>query len=210
MLLGTLAAIWRYPVKSLRGESLEAAEIGEGGIAGDRAQRLVVESGHTRVGREYRGMENDRLHLVSDVDEALALARRCGVELRREKGEHFVYDGAISLILDCWLNEVSGHVGYAVEPERFRPNFFVLSADGVAVRELDLSDTELEIGDVLLRVRKPISRCVTVTYHPRGNAPDPRILRYVAQNRDARMGVYCDVLRAGTARSGDSVRLLER
>lgn len=39
--LGTVAAIYRYPVKSMLGEELGAAEIGEDGLIGDRAYALV-------------------------------------------------------------------------------------------------------------------------------------------------------------------------
>jgi MOSC domain-containing protein len=38
--LGVVSAIWRYPVKSLRGEPLEAAEVTERGLAGDREWAL--------------------------------------------------------------------------------------------------------------------------------------------------------------------------
>jgi uncharacterized protein YcbX len=210
MHLGTLSAIRRYPVKSLRGEVLERAEIWSGGVRGDRTQRLLVESGHARVGREYRGIEHDRLHLVDSVEAASTLASERGVTLRAERGENFYYSGAISLIVDRWLDDLSAHVGYAVEPERFRPNFVVSASDAFHGVEADLCGATLEIGDVTLRVSKPISRCVIITYHPAGEPADSRILRYVAQERDAKMGVYCDVVRTGTARSGDSVRLLAR
>ena len=35
--VGTIRALWRFPVKSMLGEELDAAELGEGGIEGDRA-----------------------------------------------------------------------------------------------------------------------------------------------------------------------------
>lgn len=38
--IGFVAALWRYPVKSLRGESLGEAVIASNGIAGDRAWAL--------------------------------------------------------------------------------------------------------------------------------------------------------------------------
>ena len=38
--LGTVAALWRYPVKSLRGEALERVAIGPSGVPGDRAFAL--------------------------------------------------------------------------------------------------------------------------------------------------------------------------
>jgi uncharacterized protein YcbX len=39
--VGAVAAIWRFPVKSLRGEQLEAADLTERGLVGDRAYALV-------------------------------------------------------------------------------------------------------------------------------------------------------------------------
>ncbi|MGO9874012.1 MAG: MOSC domain-containing protein [Acidimicrobiia bacterium] len=43
----TVAAIWRYPVKSMLGEELDVSAIGERGLAGDRAYALVdVETGN--------------------------------------------------------------------------------------------------------------------------------------------------------------------
>jgi len=35
--VGTIRALWRFPVKSMRGEEVDAAELSEGGIVGDRA-----------------------------------------------------------------------------------------------------------------------------------------------------------------------------
>lgn len=39
--LGSVVALWRYPVKSMLGEELNAAELTERGLAGDRAYALV-------------------------------------------------------------------------------------------------------------------------------------------------------------------------
>jgi uncharacterized protein YcbX len=41
MATGTVAALWRYPVKSMLGEELDASAVGERGLAGDRAYALV-------------------------------------------------------------------------------------------------------------------------------------------------------------------------
>ena len=35
--VGTIRALWRFPVKSMLGEQVDAAELSEGGVAGDRA-----------------------------------------------------------------------------------------------------------------------------------------------------------------------------
>ncbi len=39
--LGTVGSLWRYPVKSMMGEELNAAEVTERGLKGDRAYALV-------------------------------------------------------------------------------------------------------------------------------------------------------------------------
>src|SRR5574341_133664 len=39
--VGSVASLWRYPVKSMMGEEVQEAEISERGIAGDRAYALV-------------------------------------------------------------------------------------------------------------------------------------------------------------------------
>ena len=38
--VGTIQALWRFPVKSMLGEELDAADLSEGGIAGDRAYAI--------------------------------------------------------------------------------------------------------------------------------------------------------------------------
>jgi uncharacterized protein len=39
--VGTVRALWRFPVKSMQGEELDAADLSEGGVLGDRAYALV-------------------------------------------------------------------------------------------------------------------------------------------------------------------------
>jgi uncharacterized protein len=38
--VGTIRALWRFPVKSMLGEELDASDLGEGGIVGDRAYAI--------------------------------------------------------------------------------------------------------------------------------------------------------------------------
>jgi uncharacterized protein len=44
--LGSVVSLWRYPVKSMMGEELNAAEITNRGVRGDRAYALVDSSDH--------------------------------------------------------------------------------------------------------------------------------------------------------------------
>ena len=207
MQIGTLRAIRRYPVKSLAGEVLDACAVLANGLEGDRVQALMAEDG-PRAGKEYRGKEDERLHRLRSADEALALAPSTHLEASDE--DPFFDDAPVSLIVDRWLDGVSSFVGYRVEFERFRPNFYIEADPGVAIDEATLTGRELQLGEVTLRVRYPIERCVVPSYDPGGGGSDPRILRYVAQARSNWMGIYCDVPRAGIARTGDSLVLIER
>jgi uncharacterized protein YcbX len=205
MHIGTLDAIWRYPTKSLHWESLAEADVDPDGIRGDRTRALVVTAGHARLGKTYRGKEHDRFHLETDLEAARELAAQHGVQVEERGGERFFDDAPISILVDRWLEGLNAHVGYAVQPIRFRPNLFVRAADGFTGLEEDLIGWELALGTVRLRVREPIERCVVTTYDPDGGASDPRILRFVAQERKTWMGVYCDVVEPGVVRPGDDL-----
>ena len=43
--VGSVVSLWRYPVKSMLGEELNAAEVSESGLNGDRAYALVDRPG---------------------------------------------------------------------------------------------------------------------------------------------------------------------
>lgn len=210
--LGELAAIWRYPVKSLAGEPLERTAVLADGIPGDRAGALFVQSGHARVGKPFRGKEHNLLHTVAQAQDALAVAARSGVqlEIRAEPGQKYFDAAPVSLVFDRWIQEVEQAAGIPLDPRRWRPNFYARAAGGFALGEPDLLDRVIEIGTAVLRVRETIKRCVTTTYDVETGERQDIVLRYVAQNRANVMGVYCDVEFAGTVRAGDALRLRER
>ena len=52
---GVVSELWRFPVKSMAGERLEAAEVTEQGVLGDRAYGLVdVETGKVVSAKSVR------------------------------------------------------------------------------------------------------------------------------------------------------------
>jgi uncharacterized protein YcbX len=95
------------------------------------------------------------------------------------------------------------------EVRRFRPNVVVEMADGLRdfVEDAWLGHT-LALGDeVRLSVTGPCPRCVMTTL-PQGDLPKDRgILRTAAQHNQVNVGIYADVLRSGTVRRGDAVRV---
>ena len=44
VVVGSVVSLWRYPVKSMMGEELNAAEVTQRGLVGDRAYALVDRS----------------------------------------------------------------------------------------------------------------------------------------------------------------------
>src|SRR4030095_14061 len=54
-IVGTLNSVWRFPVKSMRGESLDQVEVTPRGLAGDRAFALIeVDTGKVVSAKSVR------------------------------------------------------------------------------------------------------------------------------------------------------------
>jgi uncharacterized protein YcbX len=210
--LGTLSAIWRYPTKSLAAQPLDSTLVQADGIPGDRAAALFVQSGHARTGKTYRGKEHNLLHTVTQAHDAARLAAQSGVhvEMRAQPGQRYFDDAPISLIFDRWIAEVERALETRLDPRRWRPNFYARAAPSFTLREADLLGGAIEVGEIVLRVRDTIKRCVTTTYDIETGERDDDVLLYVAQNRATVMGVYCEVELAGTVRAGDPLRLRAR
>jgi uncharacterized protein YcbX len=67
--LGTVAAIWRFPIKSVMGESLNAAEVTADGLAGDRAYALADEDGHigtAKIPRKWGPLYSSRARYLAE------------------------------------------------------------------------------------------------------------------------------------------------
>jgi uncharacterized protein YcbX len=60
--LGTVGGLWRFPVKSLLGEELEAVDVTEGGIVGDRAFALVDKATGKVASAKHPKVWPDLLH----------------------------------------------------------------------------------------------------------------------------------------------------
>jgi uncharacterized protein YcbX len=95
------------------------------------------------------------------------------------------------------------------ETRRFRPNVVVRPDSGErGFVENAWIGHALVIGDdVRLNVTGPCARCVMTTL-PQGDLPgDPGILRTAARHNKVNVGVYAAVLRGGTIRRGDPVKI---
>ena len=69
--VGTIAALWRYPVKSMLGEELNATLVTTHGIAGDRAYALVDNDGKigtAKVQKKWGNVFRSRARYLADPD----------------------------------------------------------------------------------------------------------------------------------------------
>ncbi len=208
--VGTIAALWRYPVKSLRAESLDRATVLADGLEGDRtAALLVTDADHPRAGKPFRGKESPRLHLTDSVDTAVADAASRGAAVVLDRAAKRYFDlRTVSLVFDTWVGDVEALVGEAFDPLRWRPNVLVTALPAYAGREADLVGCTLSAGGVVLRVEQPIHRCVTTTYDVATGEALPAVLREVALHRANVLGIYCEVVAPGTLAVDDIVQLL--
>lgn len=210
MEVGTIASLWRYPVKALRPEALGRIAVLPDGLAGDRTAALVVESPlHRRAGKPLRGKESARLHLTGDPATAASYAADEGVLLTLDRSRPRWFDVApISLLLDLWVADAEALVGEALDPQRFRPNLYVRAAPGFVKREQDLLGTTLHAGAAVLRVTKVTRRCVVPNYDLATGASGPDVLRALAEHRDASIGVYCEVVTPGEVALEDGLTIV--
>ncbi len=75
--LGSIVSLWRYPVKSMMGEELNAAEVTKGGLLGDRAYALVDSSD----GKVASAKNPRKWPQLFDFRAALADVPRTGVKV---------------------------------------------------------------------------------------------------------------------------------
>jgi uncharacterized protein YcbX len=92
---------------------------------------------------------------------------------------------------------------------RFRPNVVVAVDDSVEgdFPEQEWLGRKLDVGDAELEVTASCPRCVMVTRDLAGLPADTQVLRTIVRHADQNIGVYANVVRTGTLRTGAAVTL---
>ena len=230
--IGSIARLWRYPVKSVGGEECERFELDAGGVAGDRRYAILNAEGRlgsgktTRRFRQIDGLLELRAAYQGDVPEfafgdgmrmlgsdpqihaALSNALKVPVTLAREQGVSHLDAGPVHLITTAALAWLRAALPDAlIDERRFRPNL-VIDVPGATQVELGWIGRTLAIGDqVRLRVTAPTERCRMVTLQQQKLPYDPRVLGSIIRDADSGFGAYAEVVVAGTITRGDCCTL---
>ncbi len=207
--------LWRYPVKSMRGERIREATLDRTGIKGDR-NIVVVSEARDRVitARTHPGL----LGLQASVsDDGTTLI------------EGHVWNSSVALAL---ASEAAGEpvrlVDAGTRAERFDVLPLLVATDG-AVRELDLDlrrlrpniviggvlgQTErswpgasLLSGAVVIDVAQLRMRCVMTTFDPDTLEQDLDVLRKIVRKAEGKVALDCAVASPGVLHLNDPVSL---
>ncbi len=206
-------AIWRYPVKSMRGEQLQSARLTRDGVEGDRAvlvhagQRIVTARTRPGLLGHAGTLGPDGAPLVDGRDwrEPSVLA-----DVRAVAGpdaELMAWAGPERFDILPLLVATDGAIeAFGRDGRRLRPNLVIGGVEGLAERTWP--GRVLEIGDgVRIDVVDLRGRCVMTTVDPDSLDQDHGVLRDIVRRFDGELALNCAVLEPGTIRVGDPVRL---
>lgn len=233
-LVGTVRALFRYPVKSTAGELLDVAEIDARGLVGDRAWAAYTSDGGIASGkttRRFRKVDGllhwrstfdarpgtgswlldpeGRGYRVGDpnADAALSAAFDRPLVLRAETTTSHHDDCGVHLVTASSLRATERLVAGGVDARRARPNV-VLETEGAEFLEDGWEGAELALGsEVVLRLGAGMPRCVMVDQPQHDVASGTPVLRPLGRERDQLLGIQAEVVRTGTVRTGDPARL---
>jgi uncharacterized protein YcbX len=234
--VGRLAGLYRYPVKSLLGETLDEVAIDERGLARDRL--WSVRDGDGKLGsgkstRRFRKMDGllmlaasypaggDGVPAVALPDgqraradepaASAAVSAHVGrpVTLGRESEVSHFDEGPVHLVTTASIGRLEHEAGTAVDVRRLRCNVLVDTGDAIGFVEDGWIGHRVQVGDaVVLEIVSPMPRCVMLDLPQRDLPAGGGLLRALTRVNDGDLGVLATVTSPGTVRRGDPVLLL--
>ena len=248
-----VVGLWRYPVKSMRGEARESVSVGPSGIDGDRRFGLLDTRSGTIISAKKDGRLLDARAMLAGVELTVRLptgetalatgpsvdtaltqwlgrpvrlveARPDGrgtyempVDFEDDESEPLQWQGPAGSFVDSapihLLTTASLRAGSAERPDlqwevpRFRPNVMI-DAEGDDFIEQGWIGRRLSIGEVVLDIRRPCSRCVMTTRaQPGGIERQLDILRHLNTAHGSNLGVLGRIVQAGRLEVGQPVRV---
>lgn len=209
-----IAEIWRYPVKSMAGETLQTSELPESGVAGDRILQVRSATGHIMTARTWplllrhrAVLDSNNLVLVDgrpwnspEVARDVESATAAGARLVQSDSEDRFDILPLLIATDGMLEAV----GY--DRRRFRPNLVIGGVPGLTERQWE--GAQLRIGKVVIGMEDLRSRCIMTTFDPDTGEQDLGVLRKIKKDFNSRLGLNSYVVASGRVSVGDAVELI--
>jgi uncharacterized protein len=236
LLIGKIAEISRYPVKSFAGERLDTCIIDTYGLYGDRFCAFYDE---TKEGwdsfftaRDIPKMLSYKAELVhkgvritspdgrtfnwnEDLLSEIQRYTKRKVSMLDYKAAHpenanlmSVDTASVLIITDDTLRKLEAIWGKGLDQRRFRPNLIV-SLDQNSISEKDWIGKRLKIGSTELQVDIYCQRCSMITLDPVTLERDTTLLKKVNEHFNLYFGVYASVIKTGQIQVGDKVYLVD-
>ena len=234
---GSVLELWRYPVKSMGGESLDRATVNELGFVGDRLWAIRDETtGLVTDGKKipklmtcYARYLQEPGPAASDLPPPVAITLPDGCVLRSDDSDvhqrlSSYCDRSVTLIsresasfFDVHtlhlLSTASVAALQAATPSskfsasRFRPNLLIDTGEVVGRVEHGWCGSSATVGTLRIRFEAPTERC-SMVMRAHGEWPDdPAILKAVVEDGNF-VGVYGTVERAGAVKLGQILEVL--
>jgi MOSC domain-containing protein len=234
--IGNVEAIFRYPVKSMAGERLDAVNLGWHGIDGDRRlafRRIGDRSGFpwltagklpdlllfTPLCRSTQGdhpthvrtPDGEEMPVFSE-DLAAEVGRRHGAPVEMTHLKHGIFDEAsISVIASETMREVAGLARLSPDARRFRPNIVVSLLRPVPFQEDEWLGRVLSFGEgehaPAITVTMRDVRCAMVNLDPDSARAAPEMLKAIVHANQNNAGIYGTVSRTGPLAVGQPIML---
>ncbi|WP_018349670.1 MOSC domain-containing protein [Longispora albida] len=205
--------LWRYPVKSMRGEQLEEAVLTTNGVAGDRLIHVRGSYGPLTARTRYgmlglaatTGPDGKALINGRPWDDPVTTK-----EIRAVAGpdaEAVEYDGHERFdVLPLLVATDGALTAFGYDYRRLRPNIVIGGVPGLAER--DWPGLALRAGGALIGMLKLRARCVVTTLDPDTTDQDLDVLRMLNRQYEGRFALDSWVAEEGTIRVGDPVELV--
>jgi hypothetical protein len=231
--IGELASITRYPVKSMSGETVRRSFLTDSGLAGDRLYAFESSGappGMLRVtSRERREMlrykpclsADGKVEILCPNGEVLPVDSTAILTYLQRQAQHgntFRLTHTLtpqtdvrplSLISPQTIHQLSEEIGLQLDPRRFRTNLCLDLPDGPFAEEKLIGQT-LRIGSIAtIRIRERVPRCRFITYDPESpHTTDPlfSLMKHLDRGHQGRAGVYASVLVPGPIEIGDPIQ----
>jgi uncharacterized protein YcbX len=206
--------IWRYPVKSLRGERLDETELLDGGIPGDRVVHVRAPGGGRIVTSRIRPrllalagtLGPDGEPLIDGIRWDSPEARAAVRDAAGADAEPAFYDGPERFDILPLLVATDGAIAaFGRDGRRLRPNIVIGGVEGLAERTWE--GRSLTIGDVVIRLEDLRARCVMTTFDPDTQEQDANVLRDINARFGGELALNAYAESAGTIAVGDPVEL---